>query len=95
VITERRHAMADRLHLRRHVRLPQRIRIVEDAGVLDMLAGIDGRSRRGADARCRLMIGKGDAVFLDPLTTGNWHPPIFKEVFLVDKDEQDIVTGRR
>jgi len=41
------------------------------------------------------MIGKDDAVFLDPLTTWNWHRPIFKEVFLVDKDEQDIVTGRR
>src|SRR5258708_5762956 len=64
VIAERGHPVADGLHVRRHVGLPQGIRVVEDAGVLDVAAGIDGRARRRAYAGRGLMFGEGETVLL-------------------------------
>lgn len=88
--------MADGFHVRRHIGLPQRSRVVENAGVLDVLAGIDGRTRRRADAGRGLMIGESDAVLFDPLTAGHRHRPALEEVLLVHQDEQNVVAaGRR
>ena len=96
VIAECRHAVANGLNRRRHVGLPKRTRIIKDAGMLDVLAGIDGRTRRRTNARRCLMIREGNAVLLDPFAAGNWDRPIVEEMLLIDQDEQDVVAaGRR
>jgi hypothetical protein len=96
VIAELRHAMADGLHVRRHVRLPQRGGIIEHGGMLDVLPGIDGGARRRTDAGRRLMVGEGDGVGLDPFAGQHRERPFVEEVFLVDQDEEDVVAaGRR
>src|SRR5664279_1450133 len=45
VVSQFAHAVADGLDLRRHVSLPERIGIIKNAGVLNVLAGVDGGSR--------------------------------------------------
>jgi len=95
VIAEFGEAMADGLHGGRHVALPQRVGIVEDAGTLDVLTGIDRRTRRRADARGALVVLEGDAVRLDPFAGRHREGPLLEEVFLIDQDEQDVVAARR
>jgi hypothetical protein len=87
--------MPDRPYLGGHVGLPQRIGVVEDGGELDVLARIDGGTRRRADAGGRLMIDESDAVLLDPLAARRRHRPCVEEVLLIDQDEQDVIAARR
>ena len=83
--------MADGLDAGRQIALPDIIQIVGDAGVLDVLAGVDDGPGRGADARGRLMIEEGDGSLLDGLACRNRERPFGEEVLLIDQHEQDIV----
>ena len=78
----------------RHVRLPEIIEIVEDTRVLDVLAGVDDRAGRRANAGRGLMIGECHALRFQEFSCGNRKWPFWKKVFLVNEDEQDVV-GRR
>ena len=95
VVAEFAHAMADRLDRRRHVRLPEIIEIVEDTRVLDVLAGVDDRAGRRANAGRGLMIGECHALRFQEFSCGNRKWPFWKKVFLVNEDEQDVVAGGR
>ena len=93
VIAQLGQPVADRLDVRREVALPDRAEVVGDAGVLDVLAGIDDRARRGADAGGRLVVEEGDGLLLDRLAPRHRERPGREEVFLVDQHEEDVVAG--
>src|SRR5581483_10087946 len=103
VVAEGAKYLADRADAGRQVGLPREARVVEHARVLDMLAGIDHRARRCADAARDRVVREGHAGALQPLTPRKGDGPtvevallIGKEVaLLIGKNEQDVQSRRQ
>src|SRR5215813_11387426 len=94
VVADLPQTISDRPHRRGHVGLPGGLHVIEDAGVLNVLACVDDGARRRAYLRRALVIKKGGAVFLQVFPPRHGKGPFLKETLLIDQDEQNVVTGR-
>src|SRR5215831_10227814 len=75
-----------------HIALPGSFHVVEDARMLNVLTRVDDGARRRTHLRRALVINEVSSVRLEVFASRDWKWPFLEEVFLVNEDEQNVVT---